>query len=145
MHSEHKKPASFHSSPQEALHAPLEVFLYLSCLHGGTGVEAPDFIAVVDAEEGRIVHEPAMPSVCDPSENGSRSPATRASVSPAMPRSPPPPGRRTPSASSGRGPSASRRPGSTESAMRLTGGRKYGASRFLWSPRRETLTPLRDL
>jgi NAD(P)H dehydrogenase (quinone) len=74
-----------------------------------------------------------------------RSPATRASVSPAMPRSSPPPARRTPSASSGRGRSASRRPRSTESAMRSTGGRTYRASHFLWSPRGETLTPLRDL
>ena len=65
MHSEHTKPASFHSSPRDALDAPPEEFLYLACLHGGTGVEAPDFIAVVDAEEGRIVHETAMPTVGD--------------------------------------------------------------------------------
>ena len=47
------KPASFHHSPQEALQAPAEEFLYLACLHEGTGVEEPDFLAVVDAEEGR--------------------------------------------------------------------------------------------
>jgi hypothetical protein len=29
--------------------------------------------------------------------------------------------------------------------MRSTGGRKYRASRFLWSPRREAVTPARDL
>ena len=52
MHAHHDKPASFHSSPQEAMQAPPEEFLYLACLHEGTGVEAPDFLAVVDAEDG---------------------------------------------------------------------------------------------
>ena len=59
------KPASFYGSPQEALQAPPEEFLYLACLHEGTGVDAPDFLAVVDAEEGRIVHETPMPNVGD--------------------------------------------------------------------------------
>jgi selenium-binding protein 1 len=58
-------PSSFHASPAEALQAPPEEFLYLSCLHEGTGVEAPDFIAVVDAERGEIVHETPMPNVGD--------------------------------------------------------------------------------
>ena len=35
------------------------------CLHEGTGVRAPDFLAVVDAEDGRIVHETPMPNVGD--------------------------------------------------------------------------------
>jgi selenium-binding protein 1 len=56
---------SFHASPRAALAAPAEEFLYLACLHGGTGVDAPDFIAVVDAEDGRIVHETPMPNVGD--------------------------------------------------------------------------------
>jgi selenium-binding protein 1 len=61
----HHKPESFHSSPQEAMQAPAEEFLYLACLHEGTGVEVPDFLAVVDAVEGRIVHETPMPNVGD--------------------------------------------------------------------------------
>jgi hypothetical protein len=65
MESEHDKPASFHSSPQEAIQAPPEEFLYLSCLHEGTGVREPDFLAVVDAEDGRIVHETPLPNVGD--------------------------------------------------------------------------------
>ena len=65
MHTLDDKPASFHRSPQEAMQAPPEEFLYLACLHGSTGVEEPDFLAVVDAEEGRIVHETQMPSVGD--------------------------------------------------------------------------------
>jgi methanethiol oxidase len=56
---------SFHGSPQEAMQAPREEFLYLTCLHQGTGVDAPDFLAVVDADEGRIVHELPMPNPGD--------------------------------------------------------------------------------
>jgi selenium-binding protein 1 len=63
--AEHGRPASFHASPQEALGAPPEEHLYVACLHEGTGVDAPDFLAVVDAEDGRIVHETPMPNVGD--------------------------------------------------------------------------------
>ena len=65
MSHQHEKPASFYASPREALQAPPEEFLYLACLHEGTGVDAPDFLAVVDAEEGRIVNELPMPNVGD--------------------------------------------------------------------------------
>ncbi|HZT10439.1 MAG TPA: selenium-binding protein SBP56-related protein [Actinomycetota bacterium] len=65
MHTEHDKPASFHGSPLEAMQAPPEEFLYLVCLREGTGVEAPDFLAVVDAENGEVVHELPMPNVGD--------------------------------------------------------------------------------
>src|ERR1700690_3440949 len=54
---------SLYASPEEARQAPPEEFLYLACLHEGTGVRAPDFLAVVDAENGRIVHDPSMPNV----------------------------------------------------------------------------------
>ena len=63
--AEHDRPASFHASPQEALGAPPEELLYVACLHEGTGVDAPDFLAVVDAEEGHVVHETPMPNVGD--------------------------------------------------------------------------------
>ena len=59
------QPQSFHRSPQEAVDAPAEELLYVACLHEGTGVEKPDFLAVIDAEEGRIVHELPMPNVGD--------------------------------------------------------------------------------
>jgi selenium-binding protein 1 len=66
MTSNHESnPASFYTSPQEARHARPEEFLYLACLHEGTGVEKPDFLAVVDAEDGRIVHETPMPNLGD--------------------------------------------------------------------------------
>ena len=58
-------PPSFYASPAEAQQAPPEELLYVACLHEGTGVEKPDFLAVVDAEEGRIVHETPMPNVGD--------------------------------------------------------------------------------
>ncbi len=64
MHT-HETPASFHRSPKEATKAPSEEFLYLACLHAGTGVEEPDFLAVVDAEHGRVIHETPMPNIGD--------------------------------------------------------------------------------
>ena len=62
---EQSNPGSLYSSPEEARRAEPEEFLYLACLHEGTGVRAPDFLAVVDAEEGRVVHETPMPNVGD--------------------------------------------------------------------------------
>jgi selenium-binding protein 1 len=56
---------SLYRSPTEAMAAPPEEFLYLACLHTGTGVEKPDFLAVVDAEHGDVVHELPMPNVGD--------------------------------------------------------------------------------
>src|SRR5438045_3774117 len=61
----HNALPSLYRSPQEAMRAPAEEFLYLVCLHEGTGVDAPDFLAVVDTEEGRIVHEMPMPNAGD--------------------------------------------------------------------------------
>ena len=57
--------STLHRTPREAMQAPAEEFLYLACLHEGTGVDAPDFLAVVDTEDGRIVHELPMPNVGD--------------------------------------------------------------------------------
>jgi methanethiol oxidase len=68
----HTKSAenSFYASPQDAMRAPPEQFLYVACLHEGTGVEAPDFLAVVDtdpdsASYAQVVHETPMPNVGD--------------------------------------------------------------------------------
>jgi selenium-binding protein 1 len=58
-------PESFYASPEEARHAKPEEFLYVACTREGTGVDAPDFIAVLDAENGEIVHETPMPNVGD--------------------------------------------------------------------------------
>jgi selenium-binding protein 1 len=56
---------SLYRSPEEAMAAPQEEFLYLACLHEGTGVGKPDFLAVVDAEDGEVVDELPMPNVGD--------------------------------------------------------------------------------
>ncbi|HSK16196.1 MAG TPA: selenium-binding protein SBP56-related protein [Gaiellaceae bacterium] len=67
---QHDRPQSFHASPGEALQAPPEEFLYVACLHEGTGVDAPDFLAVVDTvpesdSYGQVIHETPMPNVGD--------------------------------------------------------------------------------
>jgi selenium-binding protein 1 len=56
---------SFYASPAEAMRAPAEEFLYIACLHEGTGVDRPDFLAVVDAADGSVVHELPMPTAGD--------------------------------------------------------------------------------
>jgi methanethiol oxidase len=61
----HGPANSFYDSPEAAESAPAEEFLYVGCQRVGTGVDAPDFIAVVDAENGRIVHETPMPNAGD--------------------------------------------------------------------------------
>jgi selenium-binding protein 1 len=53
--------ASLYDSPTDAMGAQAEEFLYVACPRQ----EQPDFLAVVDAEEGRIVHELPMPNVGD--------------------------------------------------------------------------------
>ena len=59
------RDASLYGSPEEAQKAPPEDLLYLACLHEGTGVRAPDFLAVIDAEKGRVISETPMPNVGD--------------------------------------------------------------------------------
>ncbi|HET8628232.1 MAG TPA: selenium-binding protein SBP56-related protein [Thermomicrobiales bacterium] len=59
-----------YASPQEARQAPPEDFLYVAALHTGTGVDEPDFLAVVDVNPqsdtyGRITHRTSMPGVGD--------------------------------------------------------------------------------
>jgi selenium-binding protein 1 len=67
---DHDKPASFHGSPAEAQKAPPEDYLYVTAMRVGTGVEAPDLLAVVDTNPdsdsyATIVHETPMPYVGD--------------------------------------------------------------------------------
>jgi methanethiol oxidase len=59
-----------YASPQEAMRAPREEFVYVSCLHEGTGIQEPDFIAVVDVHPdsdryGHVIHRTSMPNVGD--------------------------------------------------------------------------------
>ena len=69
-HGQRHTPASFHSSPAEAQTAPREEYLYVVAMRVGTGVDAPDFLAVVDTNPesdtyAQIVHETPMPYVGD--------------------------------------------------------------------------------
>ena len=84
MHAQQDNPGSFHGSPQEAMQAPAEEFLYLACLRDA-GSDAPDFIAVVDAEEGRIVHELAMPNPGDELHHFGGTAAARPATAPTAP------------------------------------------------------------
>ena len=52
---------ALYRSPQEAMQGPAEEFLYLACLRD----DAPDFLAVVDTENGEVVHELPMPNTGD--------------------------------------------------------------------------------
>jgi selenium-binding protein 1 len=59
-----------YASPQEAMKAPREEFLYVACLHEGTGISEPDFLAVVDVNPQsdayqQITHRTRMPYVGD--------------------------------------------------------------------------------
>ena len=80
--AEADQPRSFHASPAEATQAPPEGLLYLACLHEGTGVDKPDFIAVVDADPdsdtyGEIVHETPMPDSATSSTTSAGTAAAR--------------------------------------------------------------------
>src|SRR3954468_19202598 len=59
-----------YASPREGMKAPREEVLYVSCLHEGTGLNEPDFLAVVDVNPdsetySRIIHRTSMPNVGD--------------------------------------------------------------------------------
>ena len=59
-----------YASPQVAREQPPEKFVYVASLYEGTGIDRPDFIAVVDVDPvsatyGQIVHRTEMPNVGD--------------------------------------------------------------------------------
>ena len=58
-------PASFYASPQEARQAAARGVPLPRLPARGHRRGRPDFLAVVDAEDGRIVHETPMPNVGD--------------------------------------------------------------------------------
>ena len=65
---EHGGPG--YASPQAAREQPPEQFAYVAALYEGTGIDRPDFIAVVDVDPssptyGEIVHRTEMPNVGD--------------------------------------------------------------------------------
>src|SRR3954462_3067660 len=59
-----------YASPQDALAAPPEEFLYAAALHTGTGVDEPDFLAVIDVNPqsdsySQITHRTPVPGIGD--------------------------------------------------------------------------------
>jgi selenium-binding protein 1 len=57
-------------SPEDARQQPPEEYVYVACLYEGTGIQEPDFIAVVDVNPesdtySQIVHRTPMPNVGD--------------------------------------------------------------------------------
>ena len=67
-HSGHAGPG--YASPQVAREQPPEKVIYVASLYEGTGIDKPDFVAVVDvdpesADYGKIVHRTDMPNVGD--------------------------------------------------------------------------------
>jgi len=59
-----------YASPQEAMAAPAEKLLYTVALYTGTGVEAPDYLATIDADPasktyGEVIHRLEMPNLGD--------------------------------------------------------------------------------
>ena len=58
------------ASPQEAMKGPREKLLFVSCTYANTGVDKPDYLAVVDADPvsrtySQVVHRLSMPKVGD--------------------------------------------------------------------------------
>ncbi|HKC73205.1 MAG TPA: selenium-binding protein SBP56-related protein, partial [Chloroflexota bacterium] len=70
QHVGHQGQRVGYASPAEAVQAPREEFVYVACLHVGTGIDEPDFLAVVDVHPAsdtyqQIIHKLAMPNVGD--------------------------------------------------------------------------------
>jgi selenium-binding protein 1 len=69
-HAAHEHGGPGYASPEVARQQPPEQFIYVACLYGGTGIERPDFIAVVDVDPSsptysQIVGRTDMPNVGD--------------------------------------------------------------------------------
>jgi selenium-binding protein 1 len=69
-HSSHQHGGPGYASPQLAREQPAEQIAYVAALYEGTGIDRPDFIAVVDVDPasgtyGEILHRTEMPNVGD--------------------------------------------------------------------------------
>jgi methanethiol oxidase len=69
-HAAHEHSGPGYASPEAARQQPPEQFVYVACLYEGTGIERPDFIAVVDTDPSsptysQIVGRTEMPNVGD--------------------------------------------------------------------------------
>src|SRR5215210_1702918 len=69
-HHDHAHAGPGYASPEEARRQPPEEVAYVACLYEGTGINQPDFLAVVDTNPesetySEIVHRTPMPNVGD--------------------------------------------------------------------------------
>jgi methanethiol oxidase len=69
-HECHEHAGPGYASPAVAREQPAERFVYVACLYEGTGIDRPDFVAVVDVDlgsssYGEIVYRTEMPNVGD--------------------------------------------------------------------------------
>ncbi len=68
--TEHARSGPGFASPEEARKQPPEQFVYVACLYEGTGINEPDFLAVVDTDPesatySQVVERLPMPNVGD--------------------------------------------------------------------------------
>ena len=68
--TEHEHSGPGFASPEEARKQPPEQFVYVACLYEGTGIDEPDFLAVVDTDPesaaySEVVERLPMPNVGD--------------------------------------------------------------------------------
>ena len=59
-----------YASPAEAVKAPKEKIVYTVCIYTGTGIEKPDYLATIDADENsptysQVIHRLPMPNIGD--------------------------------------------------------------------------------
>ncbi|MBO0784279.1 MAG: hypothetical protein J2P37_36205, partial [Ktedonobacteraceae bacterium] len=69
-HENHHCSGPGYASPEEAIKAEPETLLYTVALYVGTGVEEPDYLAVIDVDPGsptysQVTHRTAMPHTGD--------------------------------------------------------------------------------
>src|SRR5258708_35646001 len=71
MHDEgHAACGPGYASPQEAMQADPEKVLYTVGLYGGTGIQAPDYLATVDVDPAcptysQVIHRTRLPGMDD--------------------------------------------------------------------------------
>jgi methanethiol oxidase len=70
QHEDHSSCGPGYASPQEAMKAEREKTLYTVGLYGGTGIQAPDYLATVDVDPAsptysQVIHRTQLPGMDD--------------------------------------------------------------------------------
>src|SRR2546429_404820 len=61
QHKDHSSCGPGYASPQEAMKAEREKTLYTVCFYGGTGIQAPDYLATVDVDPASATYSQVIP------------------------------------------------------------------------------------